>query len=149
MTNARQSKATVTVYYYLDTRSHYQAVMATHCNFWLSRDFKEPIRGQLGTETYSANYFFLESRSVTLDISDYDPILAKIDSLESQLQKDLADSHVRQQKLKDRIAELKCIGHDQEEHAKEQILGDEDHFYQADHTAKDNPFDQFDDDIPF
>lgn len=114
MTNERQSEATVTVYYYLDTRSPYQEVKATHCHFWHSGDFKAPIRGQLGTDTYSSSYFFLESRTVTLDISDYDPILAKIDSLESLLQEDLADSHVRQQKLKDQIAELKCIGHDTE-----------------------------------
>lgn len=111
MTTSRQSEVSITVYYYIDTSYSHPTVQASNTNWWYNRD-KLPVRGQLGKEAWSSNFFFLESRSITLDISDYDPILAKIDSLESILQKDLADSHVRQQKLKDQIAELKCIGHD-------------------------------------
>lgn len=133
MTNARQSESPVTVYYYLDTSYSVPTVLVSSTNWWYKPGVT-PVRGQLGKETWSNNFFFLESREVVVDISDYDPILAKIDSLESQLQKDLADSHVRQQKLKDQIAELKCIGHD----------GEGVYAPSAPHA-----FDQFDEDLPF
>lgn len=40
-----------------------------------------------------------------------DPREALIDALEQSLQRDIADSHVRQSKIKDQIEQLRCITH--------------------------------------
>lgn len=60
----------------------------------------------------SNTYAVVQEVEIELDVPEFDVVDLKVRVMEAQLQQDLAESHVRQQTMRDQIAELKCIGVD-------------------------------------
>lgn len=95
-----------TIYIYLDCLSgHYDT---TSFNFWTSE--QEKATG-LQVGEYSTKQLVSIQEIEFEEFSPGKAIECKIASLETKLQKDLADSYVRQHNLQDQINELKCITH--------------------------------------
>jgi len=100
------------VYLYLDISEYSVIERVTDHNYWSAGT--DPSNPNLYVGQY-ATMLLVETKEIPFHIKAYDPITFRILSLESKLTKDIADSHVRQNKIKDKIQELKCIGHDVEE----------------------------------
>lgn len=129
------NKTDVTIYLYADLLTG--RFESSNYNFWSSPESKQT--GLYKSQTSAMQ--LLETRTISLsDYAYFDFTAGKIQALQMQL----GDLHIQSENIKQQIQELLCIGHDQEEHAKEQFLGDEDHFYQADEVRT-----IFDDDLPF
>lgn len=70
------------------------------------------------TDDWAVNYYGVCVGSTTL-VGEYedieaDPREALIDALEQSLKREIADSQVRQNKIKDQIEQLRCLTHQPE-----------------------------------
>lgn len=79
----------------------------TSYNYWAFGKEKE-------TGLYQTDYScFQLVRVLDIDVDiPFDFVSGKIIALEKKLEKDLADSYVRQHNLQDQINELKCLTHE-------------------------------------
>lgn len=80
----------------------------TDWNMWTTEEEKKT--GLYRSE--HASWQLLEVREIEFDAENFDLITGKIIALETELERDKAKFHVRQENLKAQIQELKCIGHD-------------------------------------
>lgn len=118
---------------YLYWNTEYNWLTTTEHNYWENG----------GLVSDDGKYYLLDTQPVTFKIGNVDINDIKLNGLEAQLQRDVADSYVRQEKLRQKIQELKCIKHEKIE----ELLVVED--ITPPRPAPKNDFDSFDDDIPF
>jgi hypothetical protein len=97
------------VYFYLNITEWNVTTAVTEHDFW--KTHTDPSNPNLRVMDHST-MLLIETQEIDIRIPDYDPVTFKILALESKLTKDIADSYVRQTALKEKIQELKCIGHD-------------------------------------
>lgn len=72
----------------------------------------KPKEDDAGADMFAAR--FLREVYIEAEVPEFDLATLEIDCLEKAIQREKADSQVRQSILLDRISKLKAIGHDQE-----------------------------------
>lgn len=97
---------TVKLYVYYETSR--REVCTTSYNLWsIDPDPKDPRKKVMSNSIW----YLLDEMTYTLP-EGFDPLTLTIEGLEAALQKEIADSHVRQEKFRDEIGRLKCLTHD-------------------------------------
>lgn len=141
-----------TIYYYYNAK--YESFSTTEYNFWSDGKQVYSSSDYSGVDTY----YLIDSKEVEFQCGDFDLNFVQIEGLEAMLKRDMADSQVRQDAMRQRIAELKCIGHEPVEAPYGGTQGDISGLYEPVEVPGCNwpspcdcapELDPFDDDIPF
>lgn len=128
------STGEMTIYLYWHIKYHWLSV--TLSNHWL--------KGSKVSD--DGEYYLLDAQQVSFAIGNANINDIKLHVLERQLERDLADSYVRQEKLRDEIQKLKCIAHKKADNLSEVI---DMHVEPVGPRPPVDDFAGFDDDIPF
>lgn len=97
---------TVKLYIFYDTSR--RQVDATPYNLWANNADPSDPRKKVTSESV---WYFLDEIDYTIP-EGFDPVSLTIEGLEAALQKEIADSHVRQERFKEEIGRLKCLTHE-------------------------------------
>lgn len=124
------------LYIYFDTSSG--QANATSYNVWAHNTDPLDPRKKVMNESV---WYLLEEMDFVFP-AGFNPLTLRIEGLEAALQKEIADSHVKQERFKEEIGRLKCLTHDAECHfSNNEEMGKP--------PMRSPDIEVFDDDIPF
>lgn len=102
----------LTAYIYANISTYSVRTNITEYDYW--KIDTDPSNPKLRVMDH-ASFLLLQTLELEVDLPEYDPITLQVRGLEATLQKNIADSYLRQNDLKAKIQELQCIGNDKPE----------------------------------